>query len=74
MKISHGLADALSRRLTVLIIPQTRLKPWRFQFTTSFFLFMLALWSGLTVAAGVVVGRHADYWITKADTRSCWSR
>ncbi|OGR96036.1 MAG: hypothetical protein A2V88_13315 [Elusimicrobia bacterium RBG_16_66_12] len=69
MKITRGFADALSRRLTVLIIPQTRLKPWRFQFTTSFFLFMLALWSGLTVAAGVVVGRHADYWITKADNQ-----
>jgi len=69
VKISHGLADALSRRLTVLIIPQTRHAPWRFQFTTAFFLFMLALWSGLTVAAGVVVGRHADYWITKADNQ-----
>jgi len=69
VKISHGLADALSRRLTVLIIPQTRLRPWRFQVTTAFFLFMLALWSGLTIAAGVVVGRHADYWITKADNQ-----
>ena len=53
----------------MLIIPQTRLKPWRFQVTTAFFLFMLALWSGLTIAAGVVVGRHADYWITKADNQ-----
>jgi murein DD-endopeptidase MepM/ murein hydrolase activator NlpD len=63
------LSDALGRRLTVLIIPQTALKPWRWQCSTAFFLFGLALWSGLTVAAGVVVGRHVDYWITKADNQ-----
>lgn len=35
--------------------------------TTGFFLFMLALWSGVTVWAGFIAGRHVDYWITKAD-------
>ena len=69
MKISQKVADALSRRLTVVVIPQTRLKPWRLQCTTAFFLFMLALWAGMTVGAGIIVGRHADYWITKADNQ-----
>ncbi|MBI3289386.1 MAG: hypothetical protein HYZ74_07705, partial [Elusimicrobia bacterium] len=63
------IADALARRLTVLIIPQTQLKPWRWQCSTAFFLFCLALWSALTVGSGIVVGRHTDYWITKADNQ-----
>ncbi len=69
MELHQRIADALSRRLTVLIIPQTRLKPWRWQVTTGFFLFMLGLWSGLTVWAGFIAGRHVDYWITKADNQ-----
>lgn len=68
------ILDALGRRLTVLVIPQTQLKPWRWQCTTAFFLFMLALWSGVTVAAGVIVGRHTDYWITKADNQVMLSK
>ena len=63
------ISDALARRLTVLIIPQTQLKPWRWQCSTAFFLFGMALWSAFTVAAGVIVGRHIDYAITKADNQ-----
>jgi murein DD-endopeptidase MepM/ murein hydrolase activator NlpD len=69
VEIHKRLADALSRRLTVLVIPQTRLKPWRWQMTTGFFLFMLGVWSGVTVWAGFIAGRHVDYWITKADNQ-----
>lgn len=63
------ILDALARRLTVLIIPQTQMKPWRWQCSTGFFLFWLGLWSAMTVGAGVVAGRHVDYWITKADNQ-----
>lgn len=69
MDIHERIVDALSRRLTVLVIPQTRLRPWRWQVTTGFFLFMLGLWSGVTVWAGFIAGRHVDYWITKADNQ-----
>ena len=69
MKVSQKIVGALSRRLTVLIIPQTRMKPWRLQCSTAFFIFMLFLWSGVTVWSGIVVGRHTDYWITKADNQ-----
>ena len=61
--------DALSRRLTVLIIPQTQSRLWRWQCSTGFFLFWLGLWSAVTVGAGVVIGRHVDYLITKADNQ-----
>lgn len=63
------LSDALSRRLTVLVIPQTGLRPWRWQCTAGFFLFALILWSGVTVWAGFTAGRQVDYWITKADNQ-----
>lgn len=68
------ISDALSRRLTVLIIPQTQMKPWRWQCSTGFFLFGLALWTGVTVWAGVLAGRHVDYWITKADNQVMLSK
>jgi len=65
----HKLATLLSRRLTVLVIPQTQLKPWRWQCSTGFFLFGLALWTGLTGWAAFTAGRQIDYWITKADNQ-----
>ncbi|HEX4048496.1 MAG TPA: M23 family metallopeptidase [Elusimicrobiota bacterium] len=67
MELHKRVADFLSRPLTVLVIPQTRLKPWRWQVSTGFFLFMVGLWSGVTIWAGFISGRHVDYWITKAD-------
>jgi murein DD-endopeptidase MepM/ murein hydrolase activator NlpD len=69
VNLRQRLSDALSRRLTVLIIPQTRHKPVRWQATFGFWLFLLALWSGMTIWAGFAVGRNTDYWITKADNR-----
>lgn len=67
MEFHRKLAGYLDRKITVLVIPQTDLKPFRWQCTTAFFLFCFTLWSGLTVWAGFIVSRHVDYWITKAD-------
>src|SRR5579862_9781668 len=67
MEFLRKLGAILDRKVTVLVIPQTELKPFRWQCTTSFLAFCLLLWSGLTVWAGFVVSRHVDYWITKAD-------
>ncbi len=61
------ILDALARRFTVLVIPSARMKAWRWQCSTGFFLFWLGLWSAMTVGAGIVVGQYVDYWITKAD-------
>jgi murein DD-endopeptidase MepM/ murein hydrolase activator NlpD len=61
------LWNTLGRTVTILIIPHTELKPWRWQLSSGFFLFGLAVWTGLTVWSGFVAGRHVDYWITKAD-------
>lgn len=69
MDFHKKLWNSLGRTVTVLIIPHTELKPWRWQLSTGFFLFCLAAWSGLTVWAGFISGRHVDYWITKADNQ-----
>lgn len=53
--------------VTVLVVPHTELKPWRWQCSAGFLLFCLLAWSGLTLLAGLVVGRRVDYWVTKAD-------
>jgi murein DD-endopeptidase MepM/ murein hydrolase activator NlpD len=69
MEIHRKVWSRLSRQITVLIIPQTERKPWKWQCSAAFFIFCLALWSGLTLWAGYISGRHVDYWITKADNR-----
>ena len=69
MDLYRKIVSALGRTVTVLIIPHTELKPWRWQCSTGFFLACLAIWSGLTVWAGFISGRHVDYWITKADNK-----
>jgi len=68
LKLRH-LANALGRRITVLVIPHTELRPWRLQFSAAFILFSLVLWSGVTIWAGYLAGRHVDYWVTKADNK-----
>ncbi|OGR85463.1 MAG: hypothetical protein A3J74_09945 [Elusimicrobia bacterium RIFCSPHIGHO2_02_FULL_57_9] len=67
MNLFKKLRSRLDRNLTVLVIPQAELKPWRWQCSVGFLLFCLIVWSGITIWAGIVAGRHIDYWITKAD-------
>lgn len=69
MDFARRVLEALDRRITVLIIPQAAMKPWRWQFTAGFLVFCLAVWTGLTVWAGFIASRHVDYWITKADNK-----
>lgn len=69
MKLRQKIAEYLGRRITVLIIPHTELKPFRWQFSAPFIVFCVALWSGMTIWAGYLAGRHVDYWITKADNK-----
>jgi len=69
MQLSNRLKELLNRKITVMVIPAASFKPWRWQFTTAFGVFCLVLWSGVTICAGLIVGRHIDYWITKADNQ-----
>ncbi|MBI4424107.1 MAG: M23 family metallopeptidase [Elusimicrobia bacterium] len=63
------LLRELGRHVTVLVIPHTDLPVWRARFSLHFLLFSVALWTGVTVVAGFVLGRHGDYMITKADNQ-----
>ncbi|HBT60160.1 MAG TPA: hypothetical protein DEB40_00230 [Elusimicrobia bacterium] len=69
MELGTRLKETLNRRITVMVIPPTAVKPWRWQCTVAFGLFCMALWSGVTIWAGFLCGRHIDYWITKADNQ-----
>lgn len=69
MDLGKSLKHHLSRKITILIVPQADVKTWRWQCSSDFLLFCLALWSGLTLWAGYLSGRHVDYWITKADNK-----
>ena len=53
--------------MTVLVIPHADFPVLRGRLSAAFLLFCLFLWSGLTIWAGFLGGRHVDYWITKAD-------
>jgi murein DD-endopeptidase MepM/ murein hydrolase activator NlpD len=61
--------NILGRKVTVLLVPHTPLRPWRVHFSLSFLLFALTGWSLLTVWAGYIAGRNFDYWVTKADNQ-----
>ncbi|MFH1724517.1 MAG: M23 family metallopeptidase [Elusimicrobiota bacterium] len=67
MKIFRRLSRYLGRHVTVLVIPHSDLPLVRGRFSMAFLIFSVALWTGLTIWAGFLSGRHVDYWITKAD-------
>ncbi len=50
-----------------MFIPHNTLKPVRISFTFSFLIFLVGCWTGLTIWAGYISGRHIDYWKIKAD-------
>ncbi len=69
MNLKKSLKELLNRKITVIVIPTAAFRPWRWQCTIAFGMFCLVLWSGVTIWAGFIAGRHVDYWITKADNR-----
>lgn len=69
MNLGKGLRNFLDRKITVMVIPHAAFKAWRWQLSTAFIIFLVALWSAATIWAGFICGRHVDYWITKADNK-----
>src|SRR5438105_4563832 len=62
MTPSEQLKKNLGRRLTVMLIPHSELKPIRLNFSIAFLLSLAVGWTGLTVWSGFIVSRHVDYW------------
>ncbi len=63
------LKEFLGQKITFLVIPSALWRPRRLQCSAAFALFCLFLWTGVTIWAGYLSGRHVDYWITKADNQ-----
>ncbi|MHB2026580.1 MAG: M23 family metallopeptidase [Elusimicrobiota bacterium] len=61
--------ERLNRKIAIMLVPHSQWKPWRIECSAAFLAFAVLLWSGITIWAGFVSGRHMDYWITKADNK-----
>jgi len=57
----------LKNRLTIIFVPHTVNPSKRITLSFSFTLFLVVLWTGLTIWAGYISGRHFDYWRVKLD-------
>ncbi|MBU2568287.1 MAG: M23 family metallopeptidase [Elusimicrobia bacterium] len=58
---------ALKRHLTIIFVPHTSACPVRTTFSLSFLMFVVLLWTGLTVWSTYIATRHFDYWRLKVD-------
>src|SRR6202142_3324989 len=67
MTPSEQIKKGLARRLTVMLIPHSELRPIRLNFSIAFILSMVLGWTGLTVWSGFIVSRHVDYWRTRTN-------
>ncbi|MCX5783733.1 MAG: M23 family metallopeptidase [Elusimicrobia bacterium] len=61
------IKNGWSKPVAVIIAPLSSLPSWRFHVSIPFVVFMCALWTGVTLWAGYIAGRHVDYYVTKAD-------
>ena len=65
--ISQKVKKEFKNRLTFLIIPHNHVNPLKISLTVPFVLFLAVLWTGITLWAGYLSGRHFDYWKAKMD-------
>jgi len=58
-----------AKPVSVFIIPHNGMQSVRFNLPVFFLLAFGAAWTGMTIWAGYVAGRHFDYYVTKADNK-----
>lgn len=63
------LARAAFKPISVFIIPHGGLPSVRFNLPVILFVACAAAWTGVTIWAGYIAGRHFDYCVTKMDNR-----
>lgn len=61
------LKKQLHRKLTVMLIPHSNMRPIRLNLSIALLMSLAVAWSGLTLWSGFIASRHVDYWRTKAD-------
>ena len=69
MNLWHKTKHELKRQFTIMLIPHNTVKPVRISFSLSFLLFMVCLWTGVTIWAGYLSSRQIDYWRVKTDNQ-----
>lgn len=67
-KIKELLRE-LRRKVTIVFIHHGRIKPLKFNFSLIFLFVAFFGWTGLTLWAGFVSGKHIDYLTIKADNK-----
>src|SRR3989339_40317 len=58
-----------AKPISVFIVPHNSLPSIRFNLPLALLLACSVLWTGLTIWAGYVAGRHFDYYVTKMDNK-----
>ena len=67
-KIKELLRE-LRRKVTIVFIHHGRIKPIKFNFSVFFLLVAFLGWTGMTLWAGFISGKHIDYLVVKADNK-----
>ncbi len=68
MKIKELLGE-LRRKVTIVFIHHGKIKPFKFNFSVLFLLIVFFGWTGMTLWAGFISGKHIDYLAIKADNK-----
>ena len=63
------LLRELRRKVTIVFIHHGRIKPIKFNFSMLFLFVAFVGWTGMTLWAGFVSGKHIDYLAVKADNK-----
>ncbi|HCC49224.1 MAG TPA: hypothetical protein DEQ38_14070 [Elusimicrobia bacterium] len=58
-----------AKPVSVFIIPHNGMPSVRFNLPVMFLLVLGVTWTGMTIWAGYIAGRHFDYYVTKADNK-----
>ncbi|NLO90639.1 MAG: M23 family metallopeptidase [Elusimicrobia bacterium] len=64
-----ALRKSWGRPVSLLIVAHGPLPMLRLQFSAHFLIFLVAIWTGATIWAGYIIGKHVDYQVTKADNK-----
>ncbi len=69
LKALARFLKSAAKPVSVFIIPHNGMPSVRFNLPILFLLVFGALWTGTTIWAGYIAGRHFDYYVTKADNK-----
>ncbi|OIO03669.1 MAG: hypothetical protein AUJ51_03695 [Elusimicrobia bacterium CG1_02_56_21] len=59
----------IAKPVSVFIVPHNGMPSLRFNLPVFFLLMFGIAWTGVTIWAGYIAGRHFDYYVTKADNK-----